>query len=249
VTFIPGVEWTHYQGHANFLGAERPYDEPFATNTPEEARARFESARARGAIIVINHPFDAGVPFRFDLNALPFDAIEIWNGPMREDNLRAVGFWHGLLAAGKKIPAVGGSDYHRDTPFIFLGGPTTCVYALSAGRGDILSALRQGHTYITFAPNAPVLCLTAGAAMLGDTVRWEETRQMRIELDGLEAGDVVRVVTAESEATLFQAPERGDFVLDYAMEKPGFARVEVLRTFIPGVPPLPALISNPIYFD
>jgi hypothetical protein len=33
------------------------------------------------------------------------------------------------------------------------------------------------------------------------------------------------------------------------MDAAGFARVEVLREFIPGIPPLPALISNPIYFD
>ena len=29
LTLIPGVEWTHYQGHANFLGVDQPYDEPF----------------------------------------------------------------------------------------------------------------------------------------------------------------------------------------------------------------------------
>ena len=57
-------------------------------------------------------------------------------------NLRALGLWQSLLAAGKKLPICGGSDYHRDTPFIFLGGPTTCVYALSAGPSDILAALR-----------------------------------------------------------------------------------------------------------
>ena len=50
VTMIPGVEWTHYQGHANFLGVDQPYDEPFATNTPEEALARFDFGPAtRGA--------------------------------------------------------------------------------------------------------------------------------------------------------------------------------------------------------
>ncbi|MGI6615478.1 MAG: PHP domain-containing protein [Dethiobacteria bacterium] len=29
LTLIPGIEWTHYRGHANFLGVDRPYDEPF----------------------------------------------------------------------------------------------------------------------------------------------------------------------------------------------------------------------------
>ena len=26
ITLIPGIEWTHYRGHANFLGVNRPYD-------------------------------------------------------------------------------------------------------------------------------------------------------------------------------------------------------------------------------
>jgi hypothetical protein len=26
------------------------------------------------------------VPFQFDLQSLPIDAVEIWNGPMRESN-------------------------------------------------------------------------------------------------------------------------------------------------------------------
>ncbi len=83
-TLIPGVEWTHYKGHANFLGVDKPYDEPFYANTPQEAQARFASARARGALIVINHPFDELCPFQFDMDLLPYDCLEIWNGPMRE---------------------------------------------------------------------------------------------------------------------------------------------------------------------
>ena len=42
LTLIPGVEWTHYQGHANFLGVDQPYDEPFVANTFAEVQARFE---------------------------------------------------------------------------------------------------------------------------------------------------------------------------------------------------------------
>jgi hypothetical protein len=33
------------------------------------------------------------------------------------------------------------------------------------------------------------------------------------------------------------------------MQAAGFAYIEVLRSFLPGLPLLPALISNPIYFD
>jgi hypothetical protein len=248
LTLIPGVEWTHYRGHANFLGVDQPYDGSFMANTPEEIADHFQVARSRGALITANHPFDEGCPFLFDLNALPFDCLEVWNGPMREANLRAIGLWQSLLTAGKKIPICGGSDYHRDSLFQILGGPTTCIYAASAGAGDLLAALKAGHAYVVFAPTGPVLELTAGEAMLGDTIAWSAVKDMQIAVTGLVNGDVIRVVTASSSDNLLEAPSAGSFRGVYTMKAPGFARVEVLRAFIPGIPRLPALISNPIYF-
>ncbi len=249
LTLIPGVEWTHFQGHANFLGVDQPYDEPFFTNTFEEVRARFESARRRGAFIMINHPFEEVCPFRFDLNVLPFDAVEIWNGPMREANLRAVGLWQSLLAQGKKIPAVGGSDYHRDTPFIFPGGPTTQVWAMSKSPADVLEALRQGRSYLTFAPGGPGLEINAGETLPGETLDLSQSRELEVRVSGLLAGDVVRMVTATGADVLLQAPEDGEYQGRYTPKEPGFARVEVLRAFLPGLPLLPALIANPVYFE
>jgi hypothetical protein len=247
-TVIPGVEWTHFQGHANFLGVDQPYDVPFFSNTPQEALERFKTARQRGALITLNHPFEPGMGFQFDLGAFPYDCLEIWNGPMREPNFRSLGFWQSLLAAGKKVPVCGGSDYHRDSPFLFLGGPTTCVFSQSAGPSDILSALKMGHAYIVFAPDGPGLEMTAGDAIMGDTVRWDEVKDLQITVNGLLAGDVVRVVTGSQSTPLLSAPASGRFQAAYTMDAPGFARVEILRSFLPGLPMLPALISNPIYF-
>jgi hypothetical protein len=249
VTMIPGVEWTHFRGHASFLGVDRPYDEVFATNTPEETLARFESARQQGALIIVDHPFDPECGFQFDVDALPHDCIEVWNGPMRESNLRAVGYWHQRLCGGEKIPACSGSDYHRDTPFIFLGGPTMCVLAESSGPSDILASLKAGHGFITFAPNGPTLELCAGEAIMGDSVSWREQKDAEIKAQGLLAGDVLRVATGYGTHELFRAPSDGDVTLIHHMEAPGFVRCEILRSFLPGVPVLPALISNPMYFD
>ncbi len=248
LTLIPGIEWTHYKGHANFLGVDRAYEEPFFANTQEEVGARFNSARERGALIVINHPFDEGCPFTFDMNSLPFDCLEIWNGPMRVSNLQAIGLWHSLLCAGKKIPICGGSDYHRSQLFLFPGGPTTNVLAMSASPADILSALRQGHAYLTYAPDGPTLEMTAGEAIPGDSVPFPDVKEIAIKVDGLLAGDVLQVTSASDSTTLLKAGADGKFEGTYTMEAPGFARVEILRGFIPGVPLLPALISNPIYF-
>ena len=249
LTLIPGIEWTHFKGHANFLGVDRPYDEPFFTNSLEDVQARFNSAQARGALIAINHPFDEVCPFTFDMNSLPFDCLEIWNGPMRVSNIQALGFWNTMLAAGKKIPICGGSDYHRDHLFILPGGPTTCVHAMSASPADILDGLRQGHAYLTFAPNGPSLEMTAGDALPGDSVPFAKVREIQITAGDLLAGDVLQMVTRGGSALLLKAEMDGKFQGVYRMEAAGFARLEILRGFVPGLPLLPALISNPIYFD
>ena len=168
---------------------------------------------------------------------------------MRESNLRAVGLWQSMLMAGKKVPICGGSDYHRDHLFIMPGGPTTCVYAMSASPADILSGLRQGHAYITFAPNGPTLEMTAGDALPGDSVPFSSVKEIQITASGLLAGDVLQVVTARGSVPFLKAETDGKFKGVYTMAAAGFARIEILRGFLPGLPMLPALISNPIYFD
>jgi hypothetical protein len=249
LTLIPGLEWTHYQGHANFLGVDQPYDEPFLANTIEEVHARFASARSRGAFISINHPCDAVCPFLFDMNSLPFDCLEIWNGPMRGSNLQAIGLWQSMLMVGKKVPICGGSDYHRDSLLLFPGGPTTCVYAMSSSTRDILSGLKLGHAYITYSVKGPKLEMTAGEAILGDSVEFSRVKQIEYKVSRLLAGDVVQVVTKQGSTPVLKAETDGEMRGGYVMEAAGFAFIEVLRSFLPGLPLLPALISNPIYFD
>lgn len=249
ITLIPGVEWTHYKGHANFLGVDKPYDEPFLANTIEEVRARFASARSRGAFISVNHPCDPVCPFLFDMNSLPFDCLEVWNGPMRGSNLQAIGLWQSMLMSGKKIPLCAGSDYHRDSLLLFPGGPTTCVYAMSASPTDILSALKRGHAFLTYSVNGPMLEMTAGEALLGESVKFSSAKQLEYMVSGLIGGDVVQVVTNRGNAQVLKAETDGKMCGVYTMETPGFAFIEVLRSFLPGLPLLPALISNPIYFD
>lgn len=168
---------------------------------------------------------------------------------MRPANLHTLGWWHSLLVAGQKLPVCGGCDYHRSRLFLFPGGPTTCVYAQSAGASDILAALRGGRAYIVFAPDGPTLDMSAGEAILGDSVPFASVQELQIAVTGLQAGDVLQVVTAQGSVPLLKAEAPGDFRGSYTLEAPGFARVELLREFVPGLPWLPALISNPIYFD
>jgi hypothetical protein len=154
-----------------------------------------------------------------------------------------------MLSAGKKVPICGGSDYHRDHLFILLGGPTTCVFAISASPADILSGLRGGHAYITFAPDGPTLEMTAGEAILGDSVLFSGVREIQITASGLLAGDVIRVITARSSTPVLKVETAGTIRGIFTIDTAGFARVEILRSFVPGLPLLPALISNSIYFE
>ena len=120
---------------------------------------------------------------------------------------------------------------------------------MSASPADLLSGLRQGHAYITFAPNGPTLEMTAGDAILGDSVLFSSVKEIHVAASGLLAGDVFQVVTARGSASILQAKTAGKMQATYKMEAAGFAYIMILRNFIPGVPPLPALVSNPIYFD
>jgi hypothetical protein len=249
MTMIPGVEWSHYLGHANFLGVDQPFDGPYFTENLDDTRKIFETAQARGALITLNHPFEESCPYSFDLDALPFDVIEVWNGPMRESNLRAIALWQGLLASGKKVPICGGSDYHRDRLFQILGGPTMCVYAPSAGMTDILSAVRRGHSFITFSPEGPTVQMRSGEAMMGDSLVFEEGQVVSLDFQGLQQGDVIKLISPDDIVDIFTAPMAGVYQCEVPVPGPGFVRVEIWRTFLPGIPPLPALVSNPIYFD
>ncbi|MDD2440620.1 MAG: CehA/McbA family metallohydrolase [Eubacteriales bacterium] len=249
LTVIPGLEWTHYQGHANMLGLDRPYTGSFHANTRQEAVAHFTEARANGAVIVINHPCDPLYKFAFGLERFPYDMLEVWNGPMRESNVRAIAFWHQKLVSGEKIAACCGSDYHRDSIFQMLGGPCLAVLAWSREVKDLLEAAVLGHSYLVYGPDGPRLTMTCGQAVLGDTVAWNRDCRLDLYVERLQAGDSVRLIGPESVLATWQAEHAGSLKTSFAVTGPGFVRAEIHRAFAREVPVLPALVSNPIYFD
>jgi len=249
LTVIPGVELTLYGGHANFLGSHKPYDGPFFSNDLAGIKARYESARERGAMVVINHPMDEDLPFTFDLQALPFDLIEVWNGPMRPSNLKAIGLWQKMLENGRKLPAIAGSDYHRDELGLGLGVPATIVYAQSVSPKDILSALRAGRSYFVYQPKSARLEMRYGEAGIGDSQTWEPGLNLEIKMSGVKAGDLVKLIGSDftHEYPIIEA--KGDFEAFFTPQKPGFIRLELWQSLYGILPPMPVLVSNPIWMD
>ncbi len=249
LTIIPGLEWTHYKGHSNFLGIEEPYSGPFFTNTDKQAQEKFRQAHQNGALISINHPLESNFGFRFDLESLQYDLIEVWNGPMRPKNIETIAWWDQMLKAGKHQVAVCGSDYHEDTIFQRLGNPTINVLAWSASEKDILEAVEAGHSYFTFSPTSLHLELNVDGSSYGAIVPWQDGQKAYLKAFALEPGDHLKLIDQDGERTLFTSPDKGDWQVTLPVEKPGYMRFEIWRTFFPGLPPMPALVTNPIWLE
>ena len=250
ITLLSGVEWTHYQGHAGFLGSNMPLFGRYDTRDGEEAARLMEDARAGGAMVVLNHPFCPLVPWLWGFD-LPHDGIEVWNGVMSERNERAVAYWHGELVKGRRIPALGGSDYHRPGLFGSIATPCTMVYAPSRSRADILSALRRGDCIISYqqdGPTADVRC-ARGDSPVSFGGAAEAGAEVTFVFSALRGGDVIRLVT-DAGAEAISCPDgAADASFTRRYPDAAFVRAEVSRVYAPGLPPMKAMLTNPVYFD
>ncbi|NLI54193.1 MAG: CehA/McbA family metallohydrolase [Clostridiales bacterium] len=250
ITLLPGVEWTHYNGHAGFLGADAPLPGRYDTRSEEETARYLISAGESGAMTVLNHPFCPLVPWLWSL-AAPHDAIEVWNGIMSERNERAIAYWHGELVKGNRVVALGGSDYHRPGLFGSIATPCTMVYAPSRSRVDILAALRRGDCIVSYqqdGPTADVDCRRDGAPVsFGGAA--ESGAEVTLRFSGLRGGDEIRLVTdlGVESVPCPNGAENASLTRRY----PGaaFVRAEVMRVYAPGLPPMKAMLTNPVYFD
>ena len=244
LTVIPGVEWTHYKGHMGLLGSARPFT-GFTANSDAQMRAVLAEAKKNGAVLSINHPFcpNCGWHFGFDI---PFDMVEIWNGGLSpKANLACVSWWDGLLQEGRRVPAVGGSDFHRFQFGHIPAFPCTFAYAKSRSAADILAALRSGSGFVAISPEGPTIALdTAGHPVYpGETLA--PGTQVNVMLTGTRAGDQIRLVV-NGEETVHPGAQP-DTRIQLRMPERGYVRLEVIRQISALGLSIPVMISNPLY--
>jgi hypothetical protein len=259
---IPGEEITTFHGHANTWGV-RDWQE-FRCWTVEQMREVREAVRAAGALFSINHPKHEGPEWEYvtDLDA---DCVEAWQGPNWFWNFQSLAYWDGLLRAGKRVVAVGGSDKHQG-PFdgtlsnYEVGTPTTWVWAAELFERSILDGIRAGHVFISLDPRGPSLEMTAEAggqtAMMGDELCLQASQRIaptfRCRVQGA-AGNLLRVIT---DGEVREVPvDADDFVHEWefvAMGDHSYVRAEVIEP--PEVPldeePAALMLlalGNPIY--
>jgi len=250
ITLLPGVEWTHYQGHAGLLGVSAPLPGAYDTRGVEETRRFLQAAQDGGALVSLNHPFCPLVPWLWPFE-VPHGALEVWNGVMSERNERAVAYWQSELVKGARIPALGGSDYHRPGLFGSIATPCTMVYASSRSRADILAALQRGDCIVSYQPDGPtadVECLRGGERVSFGGVA-EAGAPVTFLFDGLRGGDEIRLITDRGAETVAAPSGAASAELTRVFGGCRFVRAEVSRVYAPGLPPRKALLPTPVYFD
>jgi len=238
LTLIPAVEWTHYRGHINLFGVPAPF-EHFIANSEDEMLKLLSGAKERGALISVNHPKDPGCPYLWKSTDC-FDMVEVWNAPMRKSNMEAIEWWHNLLKKGKKIPLVGGSDYHRDFHPAMMARPVTRVYAKSATVADILEALKSGNSYIVKHRQGVLLDLRCGSNIMGDSMPYRDSLELSISAKNMSLGMTVQLVTSEGVALSLKKEDLPACVKVLSSWR--FAYLVAVQWF------RVAAISNPIYF-
>ena len=210
VLLMPGIEVTSYFGHGNAMGVPSFVDFRARSELGVTLETMVAETEAAGGLFAINHPVldigDLCLGCAWDLGTpAAIGAVEIQNGAYSVTGTlfyrNALAFWDAMLDEGSRAAAIGGSDDHRagmdlgalQSP---IGSPTTMVYADALSVAAIVAAVRAGRTVVKLeGPGDPMVELTAGDAMVGDTVDGPVT--LRAVVTGATSGRLAFVRNGE----------------------------------------------------
>ncbi len=270
LVFVRATEVTTNAGHANAFGVEGMIDYRIAK--PGDVHRLVEHIHARGGILSINHDKPT-IPWTYELPRA--DCMEVWQSTWIEWNWISLARYQHRLAAGLRISAIGGSDYHQpaevkpDGPFV-LARPTTVLWLEELSEDAIIDALRAGRGYITEDPKGPHLAITAGGKPMGSLL--ETPADISAEVRGA-AGDRLVWIDASGEidsaliasddwTTSLANPERiSTFIRAEIVAEASYERLyKIAEAALPEAPMVEQIIpimreqkirraiSNPIYF-
>lgn len=270
VLVIKGMELTSFLGHMNLWGVKEPFDIPYCINNYDNFLRVHSLAQKSGAVISMNHPECKMCGWHLPREGYHLDCVEVWNGVQRVDNMNNLAFWHSQLLKGRKLSAVGGSDYHRDYYVTdIFAVPMTYVCAESCTSSAILDALQKGHAFVTSGRKGPKIFLTCGDKMQGDSLSFTPKQKVNVAVQGLHRNDRLLVFGNDELLYEYKANRKGDYETEVEVKEKGFVRAQVVTDYgflrapiykfaigfiFPAEKgePLPAFakcISNPIYFD
>jgi hypothetical protein len=227
---IVGEEVTTPAGHANVWGLAPGdwIDFRVLAGGPIGGVAR--AAHARGALFSINHPFAvcAGCSWEHGVPA-EADAIEVWNG-WNGPQPASVALWDRLLREGRRITAVGSSDWHRQPAP--LGRGSVRVRAEELNAPAILEGIRRGRVVVMGDARspAPTLEVRSGQrrAGIGDTLALRAGEAFAVEVGAAGLADAFEAALVGSAGPTRSSPlAAGVALFASKAAAPGYLRAEV----------------------
>jgi hypothetical protein len=252
---LTGEEVTTRSGHVVAVGTDPGTFVDWRYRARDNRFGRFaREIRRAGGLVVPAHPHATCVGCAWKFGFGDADAVEVWNGPYTPDDEVALADWDGTLATGRRwVPAVGGSDAHREPQRV--GEPQTVVLADDLTREAVLAGLRAGRSYV--AESAAVslaLSATGGRGVragIGDRLPVPAGTPVTVRLDVTGApGCTVRFVTDQGTLHTVALPASGTGTATWTTT-PAYAahvRAEVRHpAAVPGLPGALAAFTNPVF--
>ncbi|MCR5485761.1 MAG: CehA/McbA family metallohydrolase [Clostridiales bacterium] len=230
---IPGEEVTQSKfGHLNIWGSGTPTMDGVRPETSDVYYEAANAAHENGGFVSINHPFDKRFFWDVDLENFPADSYEVWNTVMHGDNMTAISWWHSQLLKGRRLPAVGGSDYHRDYYVTrLLGVPTTYVNAEEKTEESIFKAIREGRVFITNSPNGGRITIEYGDKTIGDTATVNDDTAVVLKISKLRKGMRAEIYNNDRLIYRHKAKTTGEHTASVGHLMPGFVRAQITYDF------------------
>ncbi len=204
--FVPSVEWTSYDGHANAFGSTAWVDHKIG-QPGVDIEGVADAYHEQGAIFTINHPaldigtLCIGCAWNHDLDAAKIDAVEIATGGLEPFGMSfsqpAIDFWDDLCDMGFHVAPIGGSDDHKagvdlnqfQSP---IGDAATMVYASELSASALIDGIRSGRTVVKLQGiDDPMLSLS-GPDPFSDEARGESI-DLEVQVDGAD-GQSLRII-------------------------------------------------------
>jgi hypothetical protein len=270
LVFVRGTEVSTFAGHANAFGVEGMVD--YRLTRPEHALMLSDHVHELGGILSLNHDKPT-IPWRWELPRI--DCMEVWQSTWIEWNWISLARYQARLAAGLRISAIGGSDYHQpidlkpESPFV-LARPTTVLWLEELSEAAIIKAIKSGHGYITEDPSGPHLSITAYGKPMGSLLpRAQEVKAIVRGAPGDQlvwidaSGEIDSAIIEGDEWTVtLPSPERATtFIRAEIIAEASYKRMyAIAEAALPEAPVVEKLIpimreqrirraiSNPIYF-
>jgi hypothetical protein len=245
---IVGEEITTPGGHAGAWGLggyRRDVDFRVLPGDPRIADL-VRAVTSRGALFTINHPSAACAGCGWE-HAVPegVTGIEISNGNHAE-MAQAIALWDRLLMQGRRVVAVGSSDWHRGSSPIDVA--SVRVWADELSTRAILGGIRAGRVVVMADGRTPPPLMVAHAgrrrAVAGETLSLGRNAKVRLDVTlpvGLLGG---RVDLIADGAVVASQPAKTRVRFERTAPGDHYLRIHVF-----GSDGAPRAVTNPVFLE